>query len=291
MKTLPKFYCFVLMPFSEAFDDIYQLGIKAACEAAGAYSERVDEQIFQGSILERVFNQIARADLIIADMTNRNPNVFYEVGYAHALGKRTILLTNNSDDIPFDLKHFPHIIYNNKISYLKDELIKKVSWYIDNPQDSHALTKVNFDIYLGKINILQEKVVYVTTDNRLPSPKFTIYNPTSFTFDPGSLKIGVLSSDRYKNCQSREIESIELPDNKILHLLPYLDVFLPNAYLSFNFILNKVPVHNVNEELTIRIFTEMGKMDYPFYLSLDVAASDPYIKILDTHDLLDITNP
>jgi len=108
--TSPKPFCFVLMPFEDAFDDIYQLGIKDACSDAGAYCERVDEQIFQETILDRIYNQIAKADIIVADMTGRNANVFYEVGYAHALGKTTLLLTQSADDIPFDLKHFPHIV-------------------------------------------------------------------------------------------------------------------------------------------------------------------------------------
>lgn len=93
------------MPFDESFDDTYQLGIKASCEQTNAYCERVDEQIFQETILDRIYNQIARADLIIADMSGRNPNVFYEVGYAHALNKPTILITKSAADIPFDLKH------------------------------------------------------------------------------------------------------------------------------------------------------------------------------------------
>ena len=67
------------MPFDASFDDVYDLGIKPAANSAGAYCERVDEQIFEGSILARVYNQIAKADLIVADMSGRNPNVFYEV--------------------------------------------------------------------------------------------------------------------------------------------------------------------------------------------------------------------
>ena len=125
--TQPKPFVFVLMPFDRSFDDIYQLGIKAACHEVGAYSERVDEQQYDGSILERVYNQISKADLLIADMTGRNPNVFYEVGYAHALGKRVILLTQRSEDIPFDLKHFPHIIYGGSITGLKDQLLPNSS--------------------------------------------------------------------------------------------------------------------------------------------------------------------
>jgi hypothetical protein len=61
------------MPFDKSFDDIYKFGIKAACEEAGAYCERVDEQIFLESMLERIYNQIAKADIIVADMTGRNP--------------------------------------------------------------------------------------------------------------------------------------------------------------------------------------------------------------------------
>ena len=53
-STSPKPFVFVLMPFDAKFDDVYNLGIKAACEEAGAYAERVDEQIFEESILQRI---------------------------------------------------------------------------------------------------------------------------------------------------------------------------------------------------------------------------------------------
>ena len=118
-STAPKPFVFVLMPLDEEFDDIYKFGIKGASEDGGAYAERVDEQIFTEGILERIFNQINKADIIVADMTGRNANVFYEVGYAHALGKIVLLLTQNADDIPFDLKHKQHIVYAGKIKTLK----------------------------------------------------------------------------------------------------------------------------------------------------------------------------
>src|SRR5207302_1817889 len=89
----PRPFVFVLMPFAKEFDDIYTFGIKEACDSAGAYCERVDEQFFDSSIVERIFNQITVADVIVADMSTKNPNVFYETGYAHALGKRVILVT------------------------------------------------------------------------------------------------------------------------------------------------------------------------------------------------------
>jgi hypothetical protein len=61
--TKPKAFIFVLMPFSDDFDDVYRAGIKPACTDAGGYCERVDEQIFHESIMERIYNQINKADL------------------------------------------------------------------------------------------------------------------------------------------------------------------------------------------------------------------------------------
>ena len=109
MSTVKPFV-FVLMPFESSFDDIYKVGIKAVCKELDIYCERVDEQIFEENILDRIYNQIIKSDIVIADMTGKNPNVFYEVGYAHALNKRVILLTQKTDDIPFDLKHYSHIV-------------------------------------------------------------------------------------------------------------------------------------------------------------------------------------
>ncbi|HEX8248149.1 MAG TPA: hypothetical protein VF599_08265 [Pyrinomonadaceae bacterium] len=134
-ETKPKPFVFVLMPFSAEFNNIYELGIKPACREAGAYCERVDEQIFEENIMERVYNQIAKADIIVSEMTGRNPNVFYETGYAHALNKRVILLTAKAEDIPFDLKHYPHIVHNGQIKDLKSQLKDKIRWYLNNSRN------------------------------------------------------------------------------------------------------------------------------------------------------------
>src|SRR6266850_1835492 len=98
--TQPKPFVFVLMPFSGDFKDEYEVAIKPACADAGAYCERVDEQYFQGSIVDRIWNQINLASVVISEMSGKNANVFYETGYAHALGKSVILLTKDAADIP-----------------------------------------------------------------------------------------------------------------------------------------------------------------------------------------------
>ena len=137
MKSKPskKPFVFVIMPFSKDFDDVYELGIKPVCVDAGARCERVDEQIFLENILERIYGQISKADIVVAEMTDRNANVFYEVGYAHGIGKPVILITNKADDIPFDLRLFPHIVHKGSIVTLKDRLEKKIRWCIERPKE------------------------------------------------------------------------------------------------------------------------------------------------------------
>ncbi|MBC2771210.1 nucleoside 2-deoxyribosyltransferase [Pusillimonas minor] len=121
-------FVFVLMPFHHDFQDIYKLGIKQTAEELGLRAERVDEQLYEEPMLERIYQQIKAADIIIADMTKQNPNVFYEVGYAHAKGKRCILLTQNASDIPFDLKQHRHIVYAGSITNLKEALVTNLQW-------------------------------------------------------------------------------------------------------------------------------------------------------------------
>lgn len=127
-------FVFVLMPFRDEFRDVYESGIKLACKDAGTYCERVDDQKFDETILEHIYNQIQSADIIVADMSGCNPNVFYEVGYAHALHKRVILLTKDTKDIPFDLKHHRHIEYRGVSFKLRQELEEELKWCIHTPQ-------------------------------------------------------------------------------------------------------------------------------------------------------------
>jgi len=156
-STTPKPFIFILMPFDIEFDDIYKFGIKGAAEDVGAYAERVDEQIFSEGILERIFNQISKADVIIADMTGRNPNVFYEVGYAHALGKIVLLLTQEADDIPFDLKHRPHTVYAGKIETLREELTKKLNWAIsESKRKKKQISSEQFLLSISGIDIPED---------------------------------------------------------------------------------------------------------------------------------------
>lgn len=153
-STAPKPFVFVLMPFSDAFNDVYRFGIKGAADEAGAYAERVDEQHYDESILDRIYNQISKADVVVADMTGQNPNVFYEVGYAHALGKIVLLLTQDAADIPFDLKQRPHIVYGGDVGKLRDDLLPRLKWAIaESKERARSVSAEQFTLSIEDVEV------------------------------------------------------------------------------------------------------------------------------------------
>lgn len=104
--------CFVLMPFTEDFNDVYRLCVKPTLVEAGWICTRADEIFQTREIMSIVWEEILRADLIVAELTHRNANVYYELGFAHALNVNTILLTQDVHDVPFDLRHRQLIVYS-----------------------------------------------------------------------------------------------------------------------------------------------------------------------------------
>ena len=101
------------MPFAASFDGIWKTVIRPAVEDAGDDCRRADDFFGPGTIIDDIVASIRSADYLIADLTGRNPNVFYELGFAHALEKPVILLTQESDDIPFDVRHQRLILYQD----------------------------------------------------------------------------------------------------------------------------------------------------------------------------------
>lgn len=109
--TLDSQLCFVLMPFSDRFQPVYDDHIRPEVQRAGLRCERADEIRGTSLITWDIWEKINRARFLIADLTDRNPNVFYELGLAHAISKDVILLTQSMDFVPFDLKALRCIVY------------------------------------------------------------------------------------------------------------------------------------------------------------------------------------
>ena len=102
---------FVLMPFSEELQPIYHDHVKKVATDLDLRISRADNFFGTGPVMKDVWSAIHAARVVIADCTGRNPNVFYEIGLAHAIGRRTILVSQSMDDIPFDLRHLRVIVY------------------------------------------------------------------------------------------------------------------------------------------------------------------------------------
>jgi hypothetical protein len=126
--------CFIIMPFTDKLNPIYDSIIKPVIKDLNLECLRADEIFTSKPIIEDIWKSIKKARFLIADLTERNPNVFYELGLAHALNKDVILLTQDIDDVPFDLRHFRIIVYQDSISgsdklksTLKDFINEKIN--------------------------------------------------------------------------------------------------------------------------------------------------------------------
>lgn len=265
--TTPKPFVFVLMPFDAAFNDTYKLGIKQACEDAGTYCERVDEQIFQESILQRIYNQIAKADIVVADMSGRNPNVFYETGYAHALGKRVILLTRNSEDIPFDLKHYPHIVYGGSIVELKSELERRVKWFVENPEREIFSIASEVEFFVEGTKIVDGGVV-IPRESRPWYYEFKadIHNTSDRILREGALEIALIIPGGISVYGKHSF--VELEDGKVMLELGCLNQILPDAWDHVNVKFNDDDTRRqkaaVGIEVELRVFSEFGTRTIKF---------------------------
>lgn len=117
--------CCVLMPFTESWSNrIWNKVIRPRLEDIAVRAVRADD-LYGHDVMEDIWEMINTSEFIVADITGRNANVFYELGIAHTLGKRVVLLAQSTEDIPFDLNRYRHIIYQDNIDgaeYLASKL-------------------------------------------------------------------------------------------------------------------------------------------------------------------------
>ncbi len=120
--------CFVMMPFALPLGDYYKTIFDPAIRKTGLTPIRADADIFgTGKIMDQVWRGINDAKILVAILTDRNPNVFYELGLAHALRKPVVLVSSNEGDVPFDLHHIRVIYYDVNDPFWGTKLIEKVA--------------------------------------------------------------------------------------------------------------------------------------------------------------------
>lgn len=137
--------CFVMMPFGNPVGHHYEKLFVPAIKEAGLVPRRADDGIFgSGRIMEQIWTGVERAKVLIAELTDRNPNVFYELGIAHALKKPVVLVAAQIDDVPSDLRHVRVVLYNRFDPFWGDLVKREVT---RNLQLAHSDPQFVFDAH------------------------------------------------------------------------------------------------------------------------------------------------
>jgi hypothetical protein len=124
--------CFVMMPFGAWFDRYYAEIYVPAIKEAGFEPVRADELFTTGSVVEQIWEQIEKAKILLADLSGKNPNVFYELGLAHAAKKPVVFTAGQLEDVPFDLRHLRVIVYEVHEPEWASRLRTSVADYLRN---------------------------------------------------------------------------------------------------------------------------------------------------------------
>lgn len=129
---------FVISPFTDDISNFYRQVLKPAVESiSGMICLRADDIYTANVVMEDVWKLICESPIIIADLTGRNANVFYEIGLAHAIGKKVIIMSQNIDDIPFDLRALRCIKYSLRdedFSVFQDKLVQTITTVLEEAQ-------------------------------------------------------------------------------------------------------------------------------------------------------------
>ena len=130
--------CFMMMPFGNWFDRYYRDVYVPAIKEAGFEPVRGDELFSTGSVVEQIWEQVQKSTVLLADLSDKNANVFYELGLAHAAGKPVVLTAPKIEDVPFDLRHLRVIVYDIREPNWAEKLAKSVTEFLKNAKADPA---------------------------------------------------------------------------------------------------------------------------------------------------------
>lgn len=127
-RSAGKKFIFAAMPFAPEFEDTFLAAMVPAAKTLGMECHRVDFEHFNGDIVEHIRMKIRGSTAVIADLSHAKPNVLYEAGFAHALGKPTIHVSSTAlTDLPFDVRNWNTLAYKaGQTTKLKAPLRKQL---------------------------------------------------------------------------------------------------------------------------------------------------------------------
>jgi len=124
--------CFILMPFGSWFDRYFKEIYVPATKEAGFEPLRADGLFSAGAVMEQVWAQIRKAKVLLADLTGKNANVFYELGLAHAARKPVVFVAGDIEDVPFDVRHLRVVVFDVREPGWSDKLRRDITTYLKN---------------------------------------------------------------------------------------------------------------------------------------------------------------
>lgn len=144
--------CFVVMPFHRLFNEEYKYVIRPAVEQAGLECVRGDELFTRQEIVRDIWSSIRAARVVVAELTGGNPNVMYETGLAHAIGKPIVFLTRTEQDVPFDLHGVRYVFYDTNDPFwgehLRTDLMKALRQVLEAPTMGKHLDGIEIQVTL-----------------------------------------------------------------------------------------------------------------------------------------------
>jgi hypothetical protein len=120
------------MPFGEWYDRYFRDIYIPATKEAGFEPLRADGLFTAGAVMDQIWAQIRKAKVLLADLTGKNPNVFYELGLAHALGKPVVFVAGDIEDVPFDVRHLRVVVYDIREPSWAEKLRREITAYLKN---------------------------------------------------------------------------------------------------------------------------------------------------------------
>ncbi|MCI0535336.1 MAG: nucleoside 2-deoxyribosyltransferase [Verrucomicrobiales bacterium] len=138
--------CFIIMPFKNEFRPVRDTIYEAVKESARGQAIRADDIFRQGEVIDHVKEAIERADFCVADTTDNNPNVMWEVGYARALRKPVVVIRQNTEQIPFDVRAERVFIYKlTNLASLRKQLVGVIERLNEELEDDPSPQSWRYD--------------------------------------------------------------------------------------------------------------------------------------------------
>jgi tetratricopeptide (TPR) repeat protein len=215
--------CFVIIPFAVEFKNQWELAVMPAIQDAGLVPVRGDDSsLAAGVIMSDVTRLIYQSDLVIADLTGRNPNVMYELGLAHAAQKPVVMIAQHDTDVPFDLSHVRYLQYDVRdLSQLRRALTERAKATLATPPKRLARFFPELEILrpedVDALKYLRQRAAKVTV-NLFPPTADIFFNdrlagqtPQTLVINPEAPRnsLSLFAIDFFEDHREISLEDIE----------------------------------------------------------------------------------